>query len=229
MKYKTKIEKLKLKKHEIKIECLEDLNSTIDELFGRIDNGEDPTLLEDLCPYFGVFWPAAKALCEQIEQMGATFEGAKVLEIGCGLAAPSLLLEKFHAKVLATDFHPEVPLFLNRNMKHNHCSRVEYLHHNWTDISPEALNALKPYGPFDWIVGSDVLYEKHHPETLASALAVLSGKNGRIILSDPMRPYLQNFVDAMKERGFRYDEVFKTIDDSPTPKEVMILIMNKGV
>lgn len=228
MKYKTKIEKLKLKNFDLKIEHLENLNETIDEFFGRIDQGEDPQLLEDLCPYFGNLWPAGKALCQQLSEMGATFEGKKVLEIGCGLAAPSLLLEKMHAQVVATDFHPEVPLFLQRNMKHNHCSRIQYVHHNWTDYSEESVNKLKALGPFDWIVGSDVLYEKHHPESLAQALVTIAGKNARMIIADPMRPYLQLFVDAMKSHGFRYDEVIRTIPDHPQPKDVMILIFNRG-
>ncbi len=54
---------------------------------------------------------------------------------------------------------------------------------------------------FDRVIASDVLYEKHQPEIVARAIAEGLRPGGRFMLTDPGRPYLQDFSDAMERRG----------------------------
>lgn len=192
---------------EIELAVVADLDATIDQIYEKI--GDDP-FAEDLCPYFGVVWPSAKALAEQVAKTGRLMEGARVLEIGCGLALPSLVAAKIGAVVLATDAHPDVPYFLEINAATNSV-RVEYKKVHWAepDVS---------LGKFDFILASDVLYENTHAERVAQTLASYSGKNTHIFLTDPGRVYLQSFVDAMTKHGFRHDLMTKIIGD----KEIFV-------
>jgi len=202
---------------ELEVQCIEDLNRTIDELFGHLGDSQDTELLESLCPYFGVIWPSARALAGLLERERTALAGARVLEVGCGLALPSLVAAKLGAQVTATDFHPDVPEFLKLNLELNALqSRVNYVRMNWQQ------DTLEPAG-FDWVIGSDILYERKHPEPVASALRRHIRPGGRVIVADPARSYLQLFADEMKRQGFSYRSEIVTVPDDPVAKDVFLL------
>lgn len=210
----------------LELEVLENLEATIDELFLELERSGNPTLLEDLCPYFGCVWPSARALTEYLASHNIEEDGAvRVLEIGCGLAIPSLLLARTlkFSKVTATDFHPEVPRFLERNLARNSIprDRFEYRELNWRN-PPDQL------GRFGVVIGSDILYEKNHPEDVAEALVRLVKPLGRIIIADPKRPYLERFVAEMKARGFSAKPRTYEVANPPAPlKEVVVYDFRK--
>src|SRR5690606_16381361 len=133
----------------------DDLNRTIDELFEELQWRGEPELLERYCPYFGTVWPSARALAETVVSLGARMRGAEVLELGCGLALPGLLAARLGAQVTATDAHPDVPLFLERNRALNQVTSLKYLELDWK--APDALARIGRR--FPWVVASDVLYE----------------------------------------------------------------------
>lgn len=204
--WKTKVtrEEIPLPEGEtftLEIVELENLEETIDELFIQLERTGKPELLEDLCPYFGCVWPSARGLTEYLlANSPEKKEGAvRLLEVGCGLAVPSIALAKIFrlSKIVATDFHPEVPVFLEENLARNHVSRenFEYRSLDWRK-PPSDL------GKFGVVIGSDILYEKNHPSDVAEALVQLVKPRGRIIIADPGRPYLPVFVEEMKARGF---------------------------
>ncbi len=64
-------------------------------------------------PLFGVIWPSSLVLAHFISdyQTGSK----RILEVGCGMALTSLLLNKKCADITSTDYHPEVEKFLMRN------------------------------------------------------------------------------------------------------------------
>lgn len=221
--YKLKTVTEKIGTMSLSLEILNDLNETIDDLFST---KKADAFLEDLCPYFGTIWPAARALATHMSRLNQSLAGAKILEVGCGLALPSLVAAKLGAEIVATDFHPDVPRFLEKNLELNQILNFKYENLNWRE--PAAIDLLlKQNGPFDWVMGSDVLYESAHPRDLARALSILAGKKGRIIIADPARPYLQSFLDAMGVLGYRYDLTIQTVADTPAPKEVFLVILNR--
>jgi predicted nicotinamide N-methyase len=184
----------------LEIDELESLEDTIDELFEELERTGNPNLLEDLCPYFGCVWPSARGLARYLLENDPEKDGAvRAIEVGCGLAIPSILLAKRFrlSKILATDFHPEVRAFLERNLALNSvpADRFEYRELNWRAPDPSL-------GRFGLVIGSDILYEKTHPSDVADALVRLAKPSGRIVVADPARPYLQVFVDEMKARGW---------------------------
>lgn len=182
---------------------IRDLDESIDtlcEFFGEDD--QDNSLQEEYCPYFGVLWEAGIGLSQHLAQMD--LQHKKVLEIGCGLALPSFLVTRMGGDIIATDFHADVPLFLELNQKNNQLY-FPYKVMNWRN---EVERTRSDLGLFDLVIGSDILYESQHPMQVAKALIAFLKPGGKILLSDPGRAYIQNFISAMNECG--YKEIFTT-------------------
>ena len=219
--YKLKKEFEQIGPVRLEIECLDDLNQTIDQVFQYLEKNGNPEALEELCPYFGVIWPAARGLSEFLSELPASeLQGKRILELGCGLALPSMIAEKRGATVLATDFHPQVPVFLEKNIGNNLLRNLSYQRINWEKESPDL-------GQFDWVIGSDVLYERRYAESLAHAIQSQLKPGGKVILADPGRPYLQAFVDAMKQHGFGCETRIFRVPHPPQMQEVFVLNFKK--
>jgi len=220
--YELKRQPERIGEIELEIECLKDLNRTIDDLFSELERTGNAQLLEELCPYFGTVWPSARALAQTLFERRQEIAEKRVLELGCGLAIPSLVAAKLGAQVVATDFHPEVPRFLKSNLELNQVSSVRYERIDWSKGFPDL-------GNFDWVIGSDVLYERQHAMLLAGVIDhYLSRGKGRAIIADPARPYLQPFVDEMTRLGIQHQTSVRTAEDRPVPKDIFIVELHKS-
>src|SRR6185437_13573582 len=234
LQYETHQLDVQIGDEKLKIECVQDLNKTIDDLFAVLEKQGNPGLLDDLCPYFGVIWPAARGLAQHIASLyPIRFGDLRVLEVGCGLALPSLYCARKGAHVVATDFHPEVPHFLKRNIALNQIKTLEFQKLNWADAvhtGPERSAALKSHwDKFDWVIGSDILYEKQHPRPVAQALASHVRPGGKIMLADPGRPYLQAFSDEMQNLGFRGEtKVTRVHAEAGSARDIFILSFTRS-
>lgn len=228
--YKTKIINEAFAKVSLQLLTIEDLDSAIDALCAQAtQSDEEKFYLESLCPYFGVIWPAARALAEHLAGMGNWLAGKTVLEVGCGLALPSLVAAKLQAKVTATDFHPDVVDFLTKNIELNHINPInlEYKNLDWKDQNTHL-------GTFDFVIASDVLYEAYHPQVLAKQLVAHCHKASHLILTDPGRSYLQACLTELSNLGFRYDVLIRTVADTQAnragdkaTKEVFVIVAQK--
>jgi 2-polyprenyl-3-methyl-5-hydroxy-6-metoxy-1,4-benzoquinol methylase len=219
--YELKQIEIEVGDQRLQIECIRDLNQTIDDLFAVLEKNGNPALLEELCPYFGVVWASARALCDALFEIRSELSGASVLEVGCGLALPSLFCAMNGAVVTATDFHPEVPRFLKRNIELNRIQNLEYVSQNWNTSQAQGSSQ------FDWVIGSDIIYESQHPEPVARALVSRCKPGGHILLADPARPYLQRFSDAMKKLGFTEHTRIISVPDEPKAKEIFLLSFSR--
>jgi predicted nicotinamide N-methyase len=188
---------------DLEMTTIRDLDESIDILcahFGEAD--QDQSLAEEHCPYFGVMWESGIGLSQFLTK--EMCEGKKILEIGCGLALPSFVATRFGGDVIATDFHADVPIFLDLNKKANGID-FEYQVMNWRSEVERTKNTL---GMFDLVLGSDILYESQHSLEVAKALIAFLNPGGKIVLADPGRAYIQKFISTMKELG--HPEVFTT-------------------
>ncbi len=181
------------------LETLDDLDAVIDQLVARLPAGKDgQTAVPEVCPHFGVLWPAALALAEHLAARGA-LAGLAVVELGCGLGLPSMLARRLGARrVVATDRHPLVPLFLARNAAANGIEGLEYRALDWRLPAADL-------GEFDLVIGSDLLYEPWQPGFLASLLGRLVAPGGEAVIADPGRRYVDAFVTLLEAGGFRCD------------------------
>lgn len=197
----------------IEMATIRDLDESIDTLckfFGEDD--QDNSLAEEYCPYFGVLWEAGVGLSQFLNRIDV--KGKRVLEIGCGLALPSFVITRKDGDIIATDFHADVPLFLDLNQKKNK-TFFPYRVMNWRN---EIERTKTDLGLFDLVIGSDILYESQHPQQVAQALIAFLNPGGKIILADPGRAYIQKFITSMNELGYKEIMSTEKVPAEITPK-----------
>jgi len=129
-------------------------------------------------PIFGLVWPSSLVLAHHLVDYEVGTK--RVLEIGCGTAISSLLLNKQQADITATDYHPEVEGFLNRNTALNGDKRIPFERTGWADLHDNL-------GHFDLIIGSDLLYEDGHIDLLADFIEAHANESCEVIIVDPGR------------------------------------------
>lgn len=148
-------------------------------------------------PLFGQVWPSAQKLADlmQVWEIGTR----RVLEIGCGLGLASLVIHRRQGDITASDCHPLVEAFLQANLALNALPALKYATGNWSHANP----AL---GAFDLIIGSDVLYERCHPEQLAAFIALHAAQQAEVLIVDPNRGNRAAFNRCMELLGFACEE-----------------------
>lgn len=190
----------------LQITCIKDLDTAVDQLCANVptEAGAEARTLE-LSPYYGVPWASGLALAQHLAKMGGFLKGKTVLELGCGLALPSIVAAKLGARVTAIDFHPDVPKLLETNCTQNGV-QVEFALKDWRSGGMDL-------GSFDFVIGSDILYESSHPDSIAREVTAHCHRESHILLADPGRAYLQLCVDAIAKRGYRQDMFIRTTQD----------------
>lgn len=186
--------------HDLIVEGIADFEEACGQLAREARRAEVATRYQALCPMFGVIWPAARGLANRLASMD--LRGQRVLELGCGLALPSMAAARAGGRVLATDQHPDTERFLRRNLEHNGITNVEYASLDWESPSPD----LAAEQGFDQVVGSDVLYTAEMPDLVARAYARFLRPGGQGWLTDPGRPWLQDFATACGDLGMATTE-----------------------
>jgi len=144
-------------------------------------------------PMFGVIWPSSLVLAHFIIDYDT--DQKRILEVGCGMALSSLLLNKQYADITATDYHPEVKTFLQRNTLLNEDRDINFEQVNWSDKSDSL-------GLFDLIIGSDLLYEDAHVQLLANFIESHAMPTCEALIVDPGRGRKNKLSSRMKEFGF---------------------------
>lgn len=217
-KYPTQIKQRKLGDKLYVMEVIRDLDEAIDIICASMSPEEqvDP-FAEDLCPYFGILWPAAEALSHYLNERPEIIRKRSVLELGCGLGYPSLVATQLGALVLATDYHPDVEEYFKRNCRHS-VIECDYRRLNWREDKTDI-------GLFDVVMGSDVLYESKHPSEVAKGLIRFLKPEGVILLSDPGRVYLGQFLTAMKEEGYSSEVSNYTFEG----KQTFVYLFTEGI
>jgi len=144
-------------------------------------------------PLFGVVWPSSLVLAHFIFDYET--DSKRILEVGCGMALSSLLLNKQCADITATDYHPEAQIFLQRNTLLNGGSAIAFEQVDWADTSDNL-------GLFDLIIGSDLLYEDNHVELLVNFIEGHSKPSCEVIIVDPGRGRKNKLSSRMMDFGF---------------------------
>jgi predicted nicotinamide N-methyase len=142
-----------------------------------------------VAPYWAVLWRSGVALAHELD--GVALRGLRVVELGCGLAVPSLAAARAGATVLATDACADALRLVARNATANDV-RIETAIADWT--KPDALVRR---APFDMVLAADVLYER---ASVAQLLWLLPRLAGQAWLADPGRPAAEAFVEQAARR-----------------------------
>ena len=142
-----------------------------------------------IAPYWSVLWRSGVALAREVE--GMELRGLNVVELGCGLALPSIAAARAGADVLATDSCPEALALVALNARANDV-RIETATVDWRQ--PDELGRR---APFDLVLAADVLYER---ASVAVLLALLPRLAPAAWLADPGRPAAEAFLDQARRR-----------------------------
>jgi predicted nicotinamide N-methyase len=113
-------------------------------------------------PYWAELWPCARSLALHLASLDLA--GLRVLELGCGLALPSLVAALRGADVVASDVSADALERVAESGRRTLGRRLETLR---ADLHAPA--ALIGRAPFDLVIGADLLYDR----TLADAMAAL--------------------------------------------------------
>lgn len=140
---------------------------------------------EEFLPYWAELWPSALALARVVGAL--PLAGARVVELGCGLALPSLAAAQAGARVLATDWSPDAVVLVRLNAARNRID-VETALCSWAEPG-----VLLDGAPWDLVLASDVLYERRNADAL---LGLLPRLGDEAFLADPGRPPAAAFVEA---------------------------------
>jgi predicted nicotinamide N-methyase len=141
-----------------------------------------------VAPYWSVLWRSGVALARELD---GTARDLRVVELGCGLAVPSLVAARTGADVLATDACAEALALALRNAHANDVA-IETATVDWAQ--PEELVGR---GPFDLALAADVLYER---ASVAPLLSLLPRLAPEALLADPGRPATGAFLEEADRR-----------------------------
>ena len=161
-----------------------------------IDEREFDT--DERLPYWADLWPSARALARFLAER--SIPAGRVIELGAGVALPSLTLHARGATVIATDYYADALLFARANAERN----------GLPPLSTRLLDWREPgsgLGRFELILAADVLYERRNVNALANTLPRLLALGGQVLLADPGRVYLGEFRDRMTEGGWSVAEL----------------------
>ncbi len=169
-------------------------------------------------PVWMITWPAAFCLAEYLV-LNEVVAGARLLELGCGTAAPGIAAELAGARVVSTDYDPLTVELAGYNAGLNGCSDFEARFFDW--YHPDLC------GLFDFIIGSEIVYFAQSFSPLLSVLEQYLAPRGKIILSDQGRPQLKVFLEMASQAGFLVTEQTQTVHLPELSRSIRIICLTK--
>ena len=194
------------------------LPKAADELIDVSEFNRDERL-----PYWADVWPAARALTRYL--LDRPRPSGRVIELGCGIALPSLALRANGVQVLATDYYTEALEFALANAESNGIAPPDTLLLDWREPPADL-------GQFDLVLAADVLYERRNAESLSTLLPLITPLGGTALIADPGRMYEREFRTMLETLGWKtrdvaaYDE--ETVLDSGVRSRVTIIELVPG-
>jgi predicted nicotinamide N-methyase len=148
---------------------------------------DGPVEWAPLAPYWSILWRSGVALARELADV--PLRGLRVVELGCGLAVPSIAAARAGAAVLATDSDAEALELAELNARANEV-RIETASVEWD--SPDE---LLERAPFDLVLAADILYERPGVAALLSLLPRLAPEAW---IADPSRPAADAFFEQAR-------------------------------
>jgi len=147
---------------------------------------------DERIPYWADVWESAIVLAEDLAALPGA--GRSLLELGCGLGLPALVAMRAGFQVVASDYEEAALEGVRYNAARNGLPPPATRVIDWRDPPPDV-------PPHDLVVAADVLYERHHPEALATTLARLLAADGLGLVADPGRARAECFPAAAAAAG----------------------------
>jgi predicted nicotinamide N-methyase len=155
---------------------------------------EEDFVRDERLPYWADIWPSGRLLAAYVRQLDGA--GKSLMELGCGAGLVATAAAFAGFEVCATDYYDDALDFTKVNVAANTRRNATTRLVDWRDMPTDL-------GRFDYVVGSDVLYEKEYGELVARAIDMTLKRDGEAIIADPGRIAVDDFVRNAAERGLR--------------------------
>jgi predicted nicotinamide N-methyase len=155
---------------------------------------EDAFERDQFLPYWAQPWPSGLALARLVAAADS-LAGMRTLELGCGLALPSIAAALAGARPLATDWSSDAVAFAATNAARNGVP-VATAVCSWTEPAP-----LLAAAPWDLVLAADVLYEARNVAPLLELLPRLLAVGGEAWVADPGRRHAAAFLETAARSG----------------------------
>jgi predicted nicotinamide N-methyase len=140
-------------------------------------------------PFWAATWPSGEELARVVAK--APLRGRHVLDLGCGLGLAGIAAARNGADVLVVDANADAVTFAAENIALNGVDgRAATC--SWADP------ALAAGGPFDLVIGGDILYSRAGAQALLERLPALVAGGGEAWLTDPGRAAAEATLEAAR-------------------------------
>jgi predicted nicotinamide N-methyase len=148
---------------------------------------EEDFVKDERLPYWADIWPSSTILANEI--LGMRGEGRRFLELGCGVGLVSTAAMAVGYEVVSSDYYTDALAFTRANAFQNlrRSPRAKMI--NWREFPHNETG-------YDFVVASDVLYEKEYAELLPGILLTALKPGGVAMIADPGRIGAPVFVAA---------------------------------
>lgn len=195
LKLRYNLQKLDYNFAELQIEIYKVKN--IDELLDRINEPEE-------IPFWAELWPAARGLAQFILQRRELLDQRTVLELGTGVGLAGIVAKLAGADLVHTDFAPDALEFVKLNYHLNQITDGKLLLADWKTFPTNLAQ-------FDYLIGSDILYEKLLHDHLIEIFQSSLKPGGAIWLADPGRDYAKLFIDKITKYNWQISKEQLTV------------------
>jgi len=193
-----------------------------DDLISEADFVHDERL-----PYWADLWPAAVVLAEHLLReralLGAAPDGARALELGCGLGLVTLAAQLAGYAATGTDYYEDALRFTARNTLRHTGEAPAVRLVDWRALPTDL-------GQYDLVLAADVLYERAYAAYVADAIARTTAPSGRALVADQGRVALEAFLEEAAARGLVMQVVHRerravvpAAPDGSTPHHVITI------
>jgi predicted nicotinamide N-methyase len=173
-------------------------------------------------PYWAELWPSARALAAHLA--ARDLDGVRAVELGCGLALPSVAAALRGADVLAVDHDADAVLIARANGRRAGC-RVRGLVLDLRDGS----DALVDAGPFELVLAADVLYVGDLAAALSTLIPLLTAPGGSALVAYPWPGQADELAASLERSGMSVLLRELPVPGFPQARAVGLLEASRGM
>lgn len=151
---------------------------------------------DEFLPYWAEFWPACLLLAEAVAEWPTVDPAAapvRVVELGCGLALPSLVAAARGYAVIASDYDEDALAFVRESARRNDLPIPETRFIDWRERYADLIGAR--------IIAAEILYEARSIRPIADFLAAQLTADSDALICDRNRSTADAFPAAARDAG----------------------------